>query len=1085
MLPSKGFFNNFNCPFNEYDVCNRPHCHYRHFRKKKQKPEENGGGNAGAMLANFSSEDVNTLLFSELISEAVQNLLNKSKNVLGSEEEDKASEALPLPLPTSQPESTPVPTYKPTPISELSRRHLPTLYVPSRAEPRKTKADGSSESTQPIKKKRVQEYRPKPTKKLDQPIPEYCPSAITSMPESQISALAEELSFLDNIFDDKDLLESEEGANQAAKTENISKPESVNFEPRFSSDEEENDSDKASIPVESEIKENECQSSANIDISRVKEEPEDSPKVKEKKDSSKNEKKEDSKKKDSSSSKKHSSSHSRSKSSSSRHSSHSSRRSVDKKDSRKSHHSSSSRHKSSSRTKDDKNRHSSTSSKSSRHKSSSSGKHRQSSKDRRSSTSSRSKSKSSSKKSSSSSRDKKYENHVCDCKYCPTNKKKTKKSETESEAEESEQTASENESSSAESVIYCSPERTKIEIISSSDEEAEEREGQSMGNDSNSEPDNDEENSALPDLSDGEGTSSGGEDLLAKQVFEKFKGANFKPVSAQTESINQSGSKKRVAYDSVANATSSWPQDNYNAPKIHNKGNDSLTPAQLMAQRWEKIQQLKNAAPPNPTGPQSPAPGKMRIAHVPNVSSLIERKKQLIEQRVQPYPSNKPQPPTNSSLKANSSKAESDKLSAQEVFALLKRQLTGNHEKVTEHESKVGVEALTLAYAWLYDNAEEAHEKAVELEKTVSNAAHQVITYRRALFLKIKNIADQAKEIEKNGRSAVLTFNTYSFTYGHNLYLCFAKFLMSEEDLDMYGYPRPHENYGCALISENVLRKDPPYSTDSRRVCEKCAEPYTVDEDGYPIEGIGKCIYHARKGFIRNRTNRHHEDVRHKCCRQEKGSPGCITSKYHASHNVDPKCLTGFITLRDPPDDGEKENNVYALDCEMVFTTKGRELARLTIIDVKLRTVFDKLIKPKGALLDCITQWSGITEADLKTATVSFEEVQRYVKKLFNSKTILVGHGLENDLRSMKVLHDKIVDTSVVFPHKYAPQMKESLQKLAEQFLQKLIQTGEETLGHSSEEDARTCMELMLMKIKEDCKQYAPKKVVNLNISRR
>lgn len=58
----------------------------------------------------------------------------------------------------------------------------------------------------------------------------------------------------------------------------------------------------------------------------------------------------------------------------------------------------------------------------------------------------------------------------------------------------------------------------------------------------------------------------------------------------------------------------------------------------------------------------------MRIAHVPNVSSLIERKKQLIEQRVQPYPSNKPQPPTNSSLKANSSKAESDKLSAQEVF---------------------------------------------------------------------------------------------------------------------------------------------------------------------------------------------------------------------------------------------------------------------------------------------------------------------------------------------------------------------------------------------------------------------------------
>lgn len=100
----------------------------------------------------------------------------------------------------------------------------------------------------------------------------------------------------------------------------------------------------------------------------------------------------------------------------------------------------------------------------------------------------------------------------------------------------------------------------------------------------------------------------------------------------------------------------------------------------------------------------------------------------------------------------------------------------------------------------------------------------------------------------------------------------------------------------------------------------------------------------------------------------------------------------------------------------------------------------------------------------------------------------------------MQLIHRSVVDTSVVFPHKLGPPLKRALRSLAEEHLAAIIQDAGARAattasfhiynlvvyslhtvhpmllvvgGHSCEEDARTCMQLMLKKVAEDMTRAA------------
>lgn len=79
-----------------------------------------------------------------------------------------------------------------------------------------------------------------------------------------------------------------------------------------------------------------------------------------------------------------------------------------------------------------------------------------------------------------------------------------------------------------------------------------------------------------------------------------------------------------------------------------------------------------------------------------------------------------------------------------------------------------------------------------------------------------------------------------------------------------------------------------------------------------------------------------------------------------------------------------------------------------------------------------------------------------------SSETYLVGHGLENDLRAIKILHSRVLDTVVMYPHPRGFPSRSALKVLCEKFLHRRIQTG----SHNSVADAQAAMDLAKLKIK-------------------
>jgi RNA exonuclease 1 len=55
------------------------------------------------------------------------------------------------------------------------------------------------------------------------------------------------------------------------------------------------------------------------------------------------------------------------------------------------------------------------------------------------------------------------------------------------------------------------------------------------------------------------------------------------------------------------------------------------------------------------------------------------------------------------------------------------------------------------------------------------------------------------------------------------------------------------------------------------------------------------------------------------------------------------------------------------------------------------------------AVRGCWTRFSGVSEQHIKDATVCFGDVLQRVEAFVGRDTILLGHGLENDLKAMRV----------------------------------------------------------------------------------
>ncbi|KAG7174993.1 uncharacterized protein LOC121858645 isoform X1 [Homarus americanus] len=242
--------------------------------------------------------------------------------------------------------------------------------------------------------------------------------------------------------------------------------------------------------------------------------------------------------------------------------------------------------------------------------------------------------------------------------------------------------------------------------------------------------------------------------------------------------------------------------------------------------------------------------------------------------------------------------------------------------------------------------------------------------------------------------------------------------------------------------------------------CKRCKQNFDVNDNGRRA-----CHYHPKKV-----TMRKDDQLRYQCCNKMKGVQGCTTVPMHVYHNLKSGVngpLEGFIATRGGG------LRILGLDCEMVFTTEGFELARVTIVSITGKVLLDLYVKPNGRVFDYNTQFSGITAGHMNQA-ISFNEARERVLSVVSSSTILIGHSLEGDLSSLRMVHRIVIDTALLLK---APQNsqsvvnKQSLKSLAKRHLSRDIQKGG-SKGHDSLEDASAVLDLVLNRFIESRKVF-------------
>ncbi|VUC34696.1 unnamed protein product [Clonostachys rosea] len=296
--------------------------------------------------------------------------------------------------------------------------------------------------------------------------------------------------------------------------------------------------------------------------------------------------------------------------------------------------------------------------------------------------------------------------------------------------------------------------------------------------------------------------------------------------------------------------------------------------------------------------------------------------------------------------------------------------------------------------------------------------------------------------------------------------------------------------------------------------CDRCQQRFQVfperrAEDGALTSG-GSCKFHWGRTYLpaKEPGDRTKIPKRYRCCNENVGeSAGCTTMVNHVYKVNDPKTLASILNyVETPANPAAPKDRAVGFDCEMGYTVHGLELIRLTAVSWPSgKELLDILVRPLGDILDLNSRFSGVWPEDMAQAKswsptddpselaksssdggsedgevrsrkkdlriVSSPEVARELLfSLISPETPLIGHGIENDLNAVRIVHPTVIDTVLLFPHKAGLPYRYGLKMLMDQQLNRKIQqeTGPNVVGHDSAEDARAAGELVRLRVMQE-----------------
>ncbi|CAO4362190.1 unnamed protein product [Caenorhabditis nigoni] len=282
-----------------------------------------------------------------------------------------------------------------------------------------------------------------------------------------------------------------------------------------------------------------------------------------------------------------------------------------------------------------------------------------------------------------------------------------------------------------------------------------------------------------------------------------------------------------------------------------------------------------------------------------------------------------------------------------------------------------------------------------------------------------------------------------------DVYNCF---VIPEEKLKKNGYLYfESESSNRAQFMKNDKWSNFAFMSDedNTRKCSRCSRLFNRKSTfSYP----NLCQFHPLKREIINGF------VYHLCCLQRVGtSKGCTTHSFHVHQQPSEKVLEEFVQTPKPASSRDyRSNKIFALDVEMIHTEDGLEAGRISLVDREGRIMIDEYIRPEGKIIHLNTQFSGIQEFHLENAK-SLKQIHQLMFQFVNRSTLLIGHGLSNDLKVLRLVHLNVIDTGLLEDSSNG--RMPSLKALARKWLNKEIQNTHE--GHDSIEDAITCLDIV------------------------